>query len=273
MPADLAHEMIELTANADGDPVSARLPYVVTGADSETEAITASKAASSSRWNGMFRDRFELGERRSPDTWLVYVVYRGIEGDAIQSFDTTGGTVHITQALSTVAVHSAAGLTAPQLNGAIGVEGTEPGSPVQGADIPTSSTQFSEVHYLTATQCSPAYRRVLSRNSAKWNTAPFRGYDPAEVLFLGSVARRSGEGKGDAWQVEFRFVVSPNRRGFLVGDIYVPIKRGWDYLWTQYRDELDVGAAGFTKKPAHVFIQRVLEGFDFALLRIGTGER
>jgi len=84
-----------------------------------------------------------------------------------------------------------------------------------------------------------------------------------EVLFLGA----SGSPRGDdSWEITLRFAASPNATDIPVGGITVPGKKGWEYLWVQYKDAKDTNAKCIVKKPKRVIVDRVYDAGDFSLL-------
>ena len=82
--------------------------------------------------------------------WEVSVRYGRQEpqdtGDSSFSFDTGGGTTHITQSLATIGSYAPPGKTAPNFQGAIGVTTDS----VEGTDITVPIYHFTETHYITA---------------------------------------------------------------------------------------------------------------------------
>jgi len=58
------------------------------------------------------------------------------------------------------------------------------------------------------------------------------------------------------------------RRGLKVGDIQNINKKGWEYLWVRYGDVEDQKV--LIKQPESVYIERVYDSANFALLGIGV---
>jgi hypothetical protein len=178
------------------------------------------------------------------------------------SFDTGGGTQHITQSLSTIGKYAASG-TAPDFKGAIGVTHDN----VEGVDITVPVYNFSETHYLADATVTPSYRGTLFNLTGKVNNGSFKGLAAGECLFLGASGSKRGE---DDWEITYRFAASPNRTGISVGPITVASKKGWEYLWVRYADEEDAGSNTLVKKPIAAYVERVYEEGNFAALGIGT---
>ena len=53
------------------------------------------------------------------------------------------------------------------------------------------------------------------------------------------------------------------------GNIVIPEKRGWDYLWFRYADAKDESANIMVKRPTSAHLEQVFDYNNFALLGIG----
>ena len=124
--------------------------------------------------------------------WEVSVRYGKREpketGQSTYSFDTGGGTTHITQSLQTVGSYAPPGEDAPDFKGAIGVSTDS----VDGTDITIPVFNFKETHYIPASLITPAYKIILFQLTGKVNAASFKGFAPGEVLFLGASGSQRG---------------------------------------------------------------------------------
>ena len=185
-----------------------------------------------------------------------------VTGSSSFSFDTSGGTQHITHALSHVHSYAPAGETAPDYKGAIGV--SENG--VEGCDITVPVYAFSETHYLSDATVQ-AHKAAYFSLTGKTNSAAFKGCAIGECLFLG--ARGSKRSGGD-WEITFSFAASPNKTDLTVGGITGIAKGGWDYLWVRYDDTVDSAAKKLVKEPIAVYVERVYDSGDLGGLGIGT---
>jgi hypothetical protein len=249
--------------------LATEIHYLVQGTDSELLAIQAVRSAAPTTWNDL--ERGEVTVELLPDTttfWDAAVRYSAPDqelevGESSYSFDTGGGTQHITQALAHVASYAPAGKTAPDFKGAIGV--TSDG--VEGVDITVPVYNFSETHILANSVVTNAYKGKLTALAGKTNNATFKGFAIGECLFLG--ASGSKRGKGD-WEISFSFAASKNRTSLTVGDISGIAKKGWEYLWVRYEDAVDATAKALVKKPLAVYIEKVYDEGNFADLGIGT---
>jgi len=203
-------------------------------------------------WNGTVRYARSSQDSEPPAT-----------GDSAFSFDTGGGSQHVTQSIATVNKYAPAGKTAPDFKGAVGVTHDS----VEGVDITVPVYNFSETHYLADAAVTGSYKSTLRSLTGRVNNASFKGFAAGEVLFLGASGSKRGE---EDWEISFRFAASENRSGLTVGDISGIDKKGWEYMWVRYADAEDATAKAIVKKPVAVYIEKVYEEGDFAGLGIGT---
>jgi len=253
---------------------SAEVPFFVFDAEDETAVKSACNADEDD--GGLPRsignatlDTYDIDERINARTWKVIAHYKCpdwqpvMDPDGRFSFDTGGGTQHVTQSLATVGRYGPKATT--KLQGAIGFDGKN----VQGVDITVPVFNFTETHWFRNDQVTQAYKLLLFRKTGKYNTDAFRGFAPGEVLFLGAAGDRQGDDPDDRWELTFKFAAMPNRSNFQVGGITVASKLGWEYLWVQYDDEADDDKKQVIKKPVAVYVERVYEGTPFSQLGIG----
>jgi len=255
---------------------SARLRYSIRGTAAASNAATALENAAPATFNSLPRQPVSVepvfidSDHVSRCVWAGTVRYarsRGSSppstGDSVFSFDTGGGTQHITQSLATIATHAAPGETAPDFGGAIGVTHDN----VEGVDITIPVYNFSETHYLSDGRVDQGYKLTLFRATGKVNDADFRGLDAGECLFLGaSGSQRDGED----WEITFRFAASPNVDKLSLGGLGPIAKKGWEYLWVRYEDSEDAAAHTIVKRPLAAYVEQVYQSADFSQLGIGT---
>lgn len=207
-------------------------------------------------WTGTVEYTRPENERHTPET-----------GDSSFSFDTGGGTQHITQSLETVGSYAASG-NAPDFGGAIGVTHDN----VEGVDIIVPVYSFAETHYLDDEVVTNAYKGKLFHLTGKVCNASFKGLDAGECLFLG--VSGSQRGSGADWEISFRFAGSENKTNLTVGGITGINKKGWEYLWVRYQDVTEdspgLVAPMVVKQPIAVYVEKVYENGNFADLGIGT---
>lgn len=260
-----------------GGRESAEIAYVVSNAENESQVKAAAKDAIPELHTvdptrpPLTRTQLTLDERINNTTWRVIARFEREDGatsgdikEPEYSFDTGGGTQHITQSIKTLGKHGPE--ASDKLGGAIGYDGEH----VAGVDITVPVYNFSETHHLANSTVTQAFQMNLYRLTGKINGSAFRGFQPGEVLFLGASGNRTGEW-GD-WSITYRFAASMTRSNFTVGSISVARKRGWDYMWVQYADDVDDEKSIVVKKPVAVYIEQVYEEGNFSQLGIGETE-
>jgi len=265
-------EKFESRRLTTGDNATLELTYHVVGTDSESEAkhavLAASPAAYGSTTDPPYLCRQSvLLEPLGPMRWNATVNYdtkwpTAPSSQDSFSFETQGGTQHITQSLATVGIYAAPGYDAPYFQGAIGVSQTG----VEGVDIVVPVLHFSETHHFPSISWS--YRNLLATLTGTVNAGSFRGFAAGEVLFLGASGSRREDNTEFPWEVTFNFAAQPNRRHISVGNIRNISKAGWDYMWVRYAAEDDEDAGERIKRPVAVYIERVYPAADFSALGI-----
>ena len=178
-----------------------------------------------------------------------------------RSFDTTGGTQHITQAYG----ETKFGTNAPDQQKAIGVDSNG----VNGVDIVVPQLQWQESYDVPNAFVTDAYIRGVSGVTGTTNSGVFRGFQAGEVLFVGCSGSQEWDdekGRGP-WSLSFRFVASKNVTGETIGDIGGVNKKGHEYVWVRYEDAVDSNV--LLKKPKAVYVNKVYREEDFSALGIG----
>jgi hypothetical protein len=224
------------------------------------------------------------------DAWQVQINYAKDGADdeeqedplkRSRSFDTSGGTQHITQAIENVTVLTgktgsttitSAGearfppSTAVSFNGAIGVDGNS----VNGVDIVVPALSWTETYDVPHAYITSGYIKAVAGLTGSVNKSAFRSFAAGEVLFVGcSGGQEWDEEKGSGpWNLSFKFVASPNVTGQKIGDITGVSKQGHEYLWVRYEDS--VSGTELVKKPKGVYVNKVYRDGDFANLGIGV---
>jgi hypothetical protein len=227
------------------------------------------------------------------DAWQVTIQYEkeGAEDLAqadplsrTRSFDTSGGTQHITQAqpaeVSKFGIVTPTGVaeyrypasgptgtvTAPSLSGAIGVDGDS----VAGVDIVVPSLSWTETYDVPSSYVTDAYIKTVAALTGTVNKNSFRTFEAGEVLFVGC----SGSQEADAqkgygpWSLSFKFIASRNAQNLSIGSITGIQKKGHEYLWIRYED--DVQDSTSFKRPKFVYVNPVYKIGDFDGLGIGS---
>lgn len=248
-----------------GEDASVDLRFIVRGTDDDVTAHANLLAFAPVLYGGLIRQTSHI-ERIAEFAWEGSVRYGLLEppetGDSSFSFDTGGGTQHITQSLATVGAYSASG-PPPNFRGAIGVTSDS----VEGVDVTVPVYNFSETHYIDAALVTGAYKATLFYLTGTVNNAPFRGFAAGEVLFLGASGSKRGQ---EDWEISYRFAASPNVTGLVVGTMTGIAKKGWEYLWVRYQDAEDTAAKALVKRPVSVYVEQVYPYGNFAGMGIGT---
>ena len=97
--------------------------------------------------------------------WEGTARYVKWKSESQYSFDTGGGTQHISQSISNVGKYAAAGFSAPDFFGAIGVTDDR----VEGTDITVPVFNFTETHYIEKALVTGAYKLALFNLTGKVN--------------------------------------------------------------------------------------------------------
>lgn len=137
---------------------------------------------------------------------------------------------------------------------------------LEGVDVPVPVISYRETHWVPLKFFSQAYLRLVAELTGKVNSKPWRGFQAGELRFMG-VRENARSSKGDV-QAQYEFHVSLNRVNFKVGQINVPKKEGWQYLWVKWREEQKGNIV--VPVPRTVFVADVHEKADFRLLGIGS---
>jgi hypothetical protein len=278
VPAIIIETFESMGATVGPDSPTVDRKYVVIGTEIDLEVRALVESTIPAIFRGMIFQNYRI-DHKGGGVWDVSVRYGREEPLAIEpppggdpvtpetplgpsyTFDTSGGTQHITQSLQTMARYAKPGKIAPDLKGAIGFNNDS----VEGTDITVPVYQFTITHSIPAALVTFGYATTLFYLTGRVNNAPFKGFAAGEVLFLGASGSRRGL---DAWEIAYKFAASPNATNLTVGDITGIEKKGWEYLWVRYADVEDEKV--LIKQPESVYIERVYEYGNFALLGIGV---
>ncbi len=256
-----------------GALTSTEVPYFVFGVTEEQDALDATLNAAPQTISNLELTGVEIDERINTDTFKVLAQYEvnslyssssDSEAESSFAFDTAGGSKHISQSLQTILKVPS---DAADFAGAIEVDSA---GNVNGVDITMPVMNFSETHYLTASQVTTTYKKKLADLTGKINSSKFKGYDAGEVLFLGASGSRCGTNSSDKWEISFKFAVSINSIDLTIGDLTISEKSGWDYLWVRYENDLSTDEKNLIKKPIAAYVEQVYESRDFGELGIGN---
>ena len=271
MAIEVEEQFASRAVDLGNDP-SAELRFLIKGTDDDQVARIALRDETGALFDiwgdatvQLWRERAYI-ERIGPELWEGVVRYsrsqKALPTDGSSySFDTTGGTQHITQSLQTIARKAKAGQTAPDNYGAIGV--TLDG--VEGVDIGHAAYSWQEIYVFPQAAITAQYKAALYYMTYTVNSQAFRGLAAGECLYRGA----TGQSRGNTdVELTFNFSASPNATGLVVGDLQPIDKKGWEYLWIRYGDFED--QKEIVKRPIAVYVEKVYVSTDFVNLGIGT---
>ena len=194
-------------------------------------------------------------ERIGIGAWLIKAEYKSPTedrqtNDAAFSFTTGGGTQKITHSRSTVSMTG--GITTDSsgnqsqfiptnYHGSIGNTGTL----IEGVEIDLATFDFKTTFYVDPKNMTEDYVKLLKNSTATVNSDTVNvsidgvsiGFQPGELKLRGSEGSKR-QGKGD-WELTVNWAASANATNLMVGDVTVPAKNGWDYLWVKSTTDVD----------------------------------
>lgn len=258
--------------DADGGILSATVYYLVFDLTTEKDvlnfAVAHVPASISEGGRIVYLGNVNIEQRLTETVWKVAAEYPSAtatteSGGEVPEFslDISSGSKHITHAKVHIGSYAPSGKTAPDYGGAINVDAE---NKVNGVDIVSCNLSFSEKHFFTDSQMSTSFKLTLSDLAGCVNSGAFRGWSAGEVLFVGASGSRRGKTSKDKWEITFRFAVSKNATSIHIDDITIPSKRGWDYLWVKYADDVDGNK--LTKKVVAAYVEQVYDYASFNAL-------
>ncbi len=243
--------------NIGRDP-TATLIFSLWRSENESRIAAKLEDTAPALFDGLDADSYTL-DPQGGGVWLANVNYK-VRNQSSESFDTTGGTVHVTQSFGT----NRFGTLAPDFQGAIGVSDDK----VDGVDITIPAYKFSETHLIPRAFVGTSYKNTLFQLTGKVNNATFKNFAAGEVLFLGSTGQRRGR---EDFEITYNFAASPNIASIVfTSSITVLDKEGWDYMWLYYDDQVDGVAHRIVRRPRAAYVERVYERADFGLLGLSA---
>jgi len=175
------------------------------------------------------------------------------------AIDITAAQVHINQSKQTISRTSYSPNNPPNYQGAINVTRDR----VEGTDVFAPKFEFT-----ITVQRYPVllpYLRLIRSLVATTNKNKWRGFEAGELIYLGMTGTCK---PGEVWSLTHKFAVGTNLADFDVGQITVPSKKAWQFLWVTYTDAVD--QALLVQKPYAAYVERVYDESDFNLIGIGN---
>jgi hypothetical protein len=263
-----------------GDGSTGVLTFIVEGTTSEETALTEVHTnRAPGAYIGMVLDRL-TAKRIGQQHWEVAAEYTDPEAkdkeeppavDELEiSFDTTGGTLHITHSIKDTVEKKLgiAGYT-PHF-GAIGVSQDGPSIDIEGCDIIVPALALSIRTRKQAAFLTNAYIQLVAGLTGTTNKNPFKGFDAGELLFAGGGGTQRQTGEVD---LTYSFLASANRVITKVGGtlLNAPLtKRGHDYFWVFSKPKVDTATNSLTTEWQKATVAQVYEEADWAPLGLGN---
>ncbi len=263
-----------LTLNG-GKNTGATFDYLIHDAADEDIALALVKAfaPTTREIDGILcnRDSFDVAATESDTIWDGTARYvepekseRTSASEPVLTGSTTGGTLHITQALDHLSSRKAAGDAGDPHNGAIGVNNDS----VEGTDIVVPADRFTVSRILDDDDVTEAYIDRLDdmmkdgavTNDKPYTAAPRKKGEAGELLFLGYDYTKRG--KGD-WDFVFHFAKSKNVTDQTIGGISGIDKPGHAYRWIEYEGDVDDAIERPVKNPIAVHVEQVYGSDNF----------
>ena len=225
-------------------------------------------------FDGYYRQNIDL-KPNGAGFWVLDVHYGALpdkqgsadfpNGRVSFSFDTTGGTAHITQSKETISSHVLAGV-APDHKGAIGVTDNGP----EGVDVIISQFSWTEDWMLPIAYASFSGAVIVKAVTGRINSTAFRGFGAGQVRFDGAVIAPSSKN----WEYatgSYRFTQSDDTADAMPLFKAGIAKAGWEYIWAESEKEEDDVAKRIVQPPVAAFVERVYDTANFGVWGIGTG--
>ena len=249
-----------ITSTAEPPTLVARYKAVETSSQSfvHAYALGATPALASTIYGTLHRQDIRV-QKLTYNQYSVEIPYgrrRNQTGQWTWDFDTTGGTVHITNGK---AERRYPADTAPDQKAAIGVNGDT----VDGTDIVIPATKINVQFKHPLGVITLPQVRFLSSITGTVSSTPFLGYAPGEVLFLGA---RGADGSEAEATVSYQFAMSANASGLSFGSIANVAKKGWEVLWIRYQESEETADSVVhpVRVPQFAYVDRVYDETDLA---------
>lgn len=251
---------------ASGDSVWEERIFIVRGSDDPTDIDTAvlshtdAPTTITNVAGTLYRTGVEGRDQVGNGLWVVTVRYEGNEfelavGQKRVRWDTTGGTRHILNALEHIETYDESGsTTTDDWDGLLGWDGQQ----LNGADVPVPLFNF-EIDIALADISGLA--ATVKSLVGKTNNASFYDHAAGEALFLG--ARRNDRGNGIK-DVTMCFAGGDNLTSVACGPITIAAVGAWELV--------SIARDPNTSVPKRIYLDRVLNDGNFALLGVGTSE-
>ena len=237
---------LELDNGTGGGSSSATVHYIVDGTDDEKEACTSAYEFAPASYSDIPKKSVSVSERLTDTCWKIEVAY-GVENtgsndseddEPTESFDCSGGTKHMTHAISQKKVYP--GGSSDDAGGGIGWNGKSGAdAEFSGVDVPIADMRETYTKTISRSMATrTSYKRKVAALVGKVNNRSFKGWDAGEVMFLGCSYSTPARNASKV-TVTYNFRISPNESRCQVAGHNCGKKQGFEYLWAISRPERD----------------------------------
>jgi len=246
-----------------GNPASESHTFKLIGTDDKnlvnSYAMGATPAFVLTNYGVLYKQDLQC-TRTAYNQWTIKVPYapaKNETGEWTWDFDTTGGTVHITQAKEEVARYPEP--QAPDCLGSIAIDGDE----VKGTEIVVPAMKINVTYKHPQGVMTLARAKFLNNMTGMVNSDTFLTFSPGEVLFLGG---RGSDGTTSEASISYSFAMAANATGLTIGSIAGVAKKGWEVAWIRYHDTITTadGKDQPTRVAKFVYVDRVYETIAMA---------
>jgi hypothetical protein len=258
-----------------GGPSGGTLSYFVRDAADISEALAAILSTAPASINFYERGWPDIQALESVDDrlWEATVPYaRRTEEEkrnsdeeprAELSFNVSTETLKVVKSLNTVSINRRNSLSPPNptFGGLVGVSSDG----VSGADILVGSLAFNIRTYPLTSVVNIALAKNIYALTGKVCSTDFLTFTEGEVLYLGATADvRDGDRRT---ALTHSFLASPSLADIDAPDFPPIPKKGFEYVWTYYREALD-DAQIVKQTPDYIVVEKLYRSADFSLLGI-----
>lgn len=271
----MAAEIIELwdsRQTSGGDDPSISYKYLVYNEPSDVDAETLLLATAPADYRGLVRRDYSL-EPLENDMWAGQVEYKLLdsppERDQGDSYPgsmqggTGGSTIHADYSLETTQAKAATDYTAATTDHKNAVNVTEDG--VEGVDIPSRQFRFTFTKLMADASVTSAYLTTLYGMTGCVNSAAYQPHAKLPTFAAGELLLedfRFNQRSAETWEFQYFFAGQPNITNLTVGDITGINKKGWEYLWFQFVDDVQNNMK--VKRPVRAYVERMLTTANFS---------
>lgn len=260
------------TRDKDGFPTAKTAQYLIHGAASEEVAFSLLQTTAPGYLDNLKISEYEINEVKGGGAYTYDVNYvkmsdaeygdmTNVSAPAKYSFDTSGGTANMKQALNTRDSFSILD-PPPNMNNGINWDGEQ----FNGVDVVAANIIEGQSLTVAEGKFTTDYKRKLAELTGTVNDADFKGWKKGEVLFLGASASDASDGYVD---INFKFAISPNETNISFAGFGIAEKRGWEYAWALYEEKNEENKPILPLAIA-VYVNQVYKEMDFKDLGLGT---